>query len=367
MFGAFKAGAGAVVKTGLKTGGGELVEKVAIKGAGVTLKEATQKASQESLQQFFQKTAQKTVLASGKNTASAGTKAVTKAGTIAVAEAGAKAGTKAGTKVVAETLESAAKNAGKEFAGVAKKSIGESMQAAAKSAENLVKGVGVTMVKHPKMVALGITAVALGAAALAFFIEKNNFQLKIVKMTKKNSSINQLTNAIGLTDDKSDILVMDVAPVEGNMIDLVAGAAIEVVSSSTTPSMGGYTLDIVKVLTKTSIEVKLSKIPNYEKMIINEPISGIVKYKTGVGLEALKIFEDTTKTVVDSALGSADGISNFLANALGIDPDLFKILVIIVCIIAAYILFLRPFISAVSMFIPTGIGIGGGGCDKKMG
>ena len=106
------------------------------------------------------------------------------------------------------------------------------------------------------------------------------------------------------------------------------------------------------------------KIIDYEKIIINEPISGIVKYKTGVGLEALKIFEDTTKTVVDSALGSADGISNFLANALGIDPDLFKILLIIVCVIAAYI-FLRPFISVVSMLIPsTGIGIGGG---KSMG
>ena len=351
MFGTlFEAGAKAGAKTGLKTGA-EIGQKLVVKSTGLALKEATAAGASATLR--------------------TSTKNIASATTAALAEASAKRTTTVGAKTTfKEAAESVAKNAGKELAGTAKRGIGESMQAAAKSAENLVKGVGETLVKHPKMIALGITAAALGIAAFKLFEKKNNFQLKIVKMTKKNSSINQLTNAIGLTDDKSDILVMDVAPVEGEMIDLVAGAAIEVVSSSTTPSMGGYTLDIVKILTKTSIEVKLSKIPNYEKIIINEPISGIVKYKTGVELEALKIFEDTTKTVVDSALGSADGISNFLANALGVDPDLFKILLIIVCVIFAYI-WLRPIISGLSMFIPsTGIGIiggdkNGGVCDKK--
>ena len=88
-----------------------------------------------------------------------------------------------------------------------------------------------------------------------------------------------------------------------------------------------------------------------------------------MGLEAKAIIKEETKDAVEGGKDILDSGNNLLADLLGIDPDMMKLIIILIVLVVAYV-YLRPIIS---FFMPntkpaTGGNNTGGNCyDENKG
>ena len=342
-----------VFSTAFKKTGTSALRRTGSAGSKAVFSGSAQAAARASLKEtaakFIKETAEKTLRESGQEITEQSLKQATE-------NAIKTAGTRFGKEAAAEAGEEIAKKEAKEAAeSLAKKEIKE-----------IEGGLFKKISDNKVMAGIFVSAAAFGAYSLAKFMEKNMFEMKIVKITRKDNTVNSIISSLGITEDKSDVLVIEVEPVdpEKEMIELVKGAEILIKTISTTPTLANMKLKISDTYNNPNkFEVKIDNVPDYEKLLINDPNDGICTYITNVGLEAGAIVKEGTKDAIDGAKDLADGGNELLAGLLGIDPDMMKLIIILIVLVVAYV-YLRPIIS---LFMPnTKPATGGnntGGCD----
>ena len=364
----------AAIKQAIESATKQATEQILRDSTERLLKEATEKYGKELTSEMVENISKAAAKEAGEAGVKESTEKFLKEATERMMREAAE---KYGKNIPAEILENIGKNAVKEASekaakeaadNAAKKQAKEAAEALAKTEIKQIEG-GLfrTIANNKKMLAVFVTAAAFGAYALTKFMEKNMFEMKITKITKKNTTLNNITTALGITENKSDVLVIEVEPVDPKkeMIELVKGAEIEIKTISTTPSLAKMKLKISDIYDgiPNRFEVKITNVPNYEKLKIDTPNSGLCTYITNVGLEAKAIIKGGTKSAVEEGKDIIGGGNNLIADLLGVDPDMMKLIIIFIILIVAYI-YLRPIIS---LFMPKSQITTGGNCQNQNG
>ena len=199
--------------------------------------------------------------------------------------------------------------------------------------------------KNKKLVAAFATVAALGGYALSKFEEKKDFKLKIVNIETYSEYLIKVPSK----------LIITVEPVNGKMIELAKNANIYFTTSTTTPSLNGLTFPITEIYpTGVRFMIDITTMPDFEKLVINSPVSGECLYKTSFLAEVGNVIANVTTKAAETVGGVAGGL--FGAAAAPLSAKLgnavyviyFILFLIIISIIYMYVI--KPYLAVRSIF-----------------
>jgi hypothetical protein len=347
---ALRAGGKATGRELVQAGGKSLLKKAASEVAKKSTKEAAEKVFREAAEKVSKEAAKEAAEKVAKEVSKEAAEKVAKEVAKEAAEKVAKEVAKeASEKLSKEAAEKVAKEASeklsKEVTDSALGVVDDTVKAAADQQDSFLKKFGSKLWKNKKLVAAFATAAALGGYALSEFEKKKDFKLKIVNIETYSEYLIKVPSK----------LIITVEPVNGKMIELAKNANILFNTSTTTPSLNGLTFPITEIYpTGVRFMIDITTMPNFEKLVINSPVSGECLYKTSFLAEVGNVIANVTTKTAETVGGVAGGLFGAaaapLSEKLGNSVYVIYFIFFLIIILIIYMYVIKPYLAVRSIF-----------------